>query len=180
MKVLVTGSRGYIGAVLVPLLQDAGHEVIGIDADFFRACTWRFHGSRWQGDRVTRVGDVRDIEPSDLVGVQAICHLAGLSNDAMGDLDARLTQEINCEASIRLAEMAKAAGVERFLFASSCSNYGVNLDEAATERSLLNPLTPYAVSKVRVEEALQEMSSADFCPVSNADEWSGKNHNTSI
>ena len=119
MRVLVTGHAGYIGTVLTPLLRAAGHELTGLDSDLFERCTF--------GEGIEEIPslrkDVRDVEPADLEGFDAVLHLAGLSNDPLGDLDPDLTYEINHLASVRLAKLAKEAGVQRFIFSSSCSNY---------------------------------------------------------
>src|SRR5688572_22902781 len=144
MKVLITGHRGYIGSVMVPMVLAAGHEVLGLDSDLYRNSTY--------GDGLPRVPeilkDIRDIEKSDLNGVEGIIHLAGLSNDMLGDLNPALTYEINHAASVRLAEMAKELGIKRYVFASSCSNYGAAGDKIQDEQSELSPVTPYAISKV--------------------------------
>jgi nucleoside-diphosphate-sugar epimerase len=161
MRVLVTGSRGYIGTVLVPLLQQAGHEVVGLDSDIFADCT--FIGE--VPDIPTVVKDVRDAGPEDMEGCQAVIHLAGLSNDPLGDYRPELTDSINHRASVRLAELAKAAGVDRFLFASSCSNYGSAGDAFIDENGQFNPVTPYGVSKVDVELAVMHMADDSFSPV---------------
>ncbi len=152
MRVLVTGSLGYIGTILVPMLQQRDHDVDGVDTDLYQKCT--FAGQL--PDIKTLHADVRDLHPDDLVGYDAIIHLAGLSNDPLGDYRPELTDEINGTASIRLAEMAKTAGVKRFLFASSCSNYGAAGDDFLTETADFNPVTPYAVSKVKVEAGFDE------------------------
>ena len=162
MKVMVTGHLGYIGTCLVPQLLDRGHEVIGLDCDWFADCT--FAGEIVDVPNIKK--DVRDVEKSDLEGVEAIVHLAGLSNDPLGDYKPSLTEEINYHASVRLAKMAKEAGVARFLFASSCSNYGASGDEFLTEAASFNPVTPYGVSKVRVEAALHELADETFSPTS--------------
>jgi nucleoside-diphosphate-sugar epimerase len=160
MRVLVTGSLGYIGTVLVPMLQQRDHDVIGVDTDLYQKCT--FAGQL--PDIKTLHADVRDLHPDDLVGYDAIIHLAGLSNDPLGDYRPELTDEINGNASIRLAEMTKTAGVKRFLFASSCSNYGAAGDDFLTETADFNPVTPYGVSKVKVEAALTKMADQNFSP----------------
>ena len=161
MRVLVTGNRGYIGSKLVKLLLDAGHEVQGYDSDLFRACT--FFGEII--DVPTVVKDVRDAEIQDLEGIDAIIHLAGLSNDPLGDYQPNLTDEINHQASVRLAGLAKKAGVRRFLFASSCSNYGASGDNFLSEDAEFNPVTPYGESKVHVEHAVSRLADDDFSPI---------------
>jgi nucleoside-diphosphate-sugar epimerase len=161
MRVLVTGSRGYIGAVLVPMLLKAGHDVVGADTDYYSRCT--FAGDL--ADVPTRKADVRDASWSELSGCQAVIHLAGLSNDPLGDYKPALTEDINFRASVRLAQMAKRAGVGRFLFASSCSNYGAAGDHFLTETAAFNPVTPYGVSKVLVEGELKKLADDSFSPV---------------
>lgn len=160
MKVLVTGCSGYIGSVLVPMLQKEGHEVIGLDSDIYRRCT--FSGVLPEFTVMRK--DVRDVIQDELEGFDAIIHLAGLSNDPLGDYRPELTEEINEKASVTLAELAKAAGVERFLFASSCSNYGAAGADFLTEEAKFNPVTPYGVSKVKVEAALSKMADEGFSP----------------
>jgi nucleoside-diphosphate-sugar epimerase len=161
MKVLITGHRGYIGAVMCRFMTAAGHDVVGLDSDLYRDCSF--------GDGLTRVPtirkDIRDVDASDLAGIDAIAHLAGLSNDPVGDLNPACTYEINLNATIRLGKIAKEAGVSRFLFSSSCSLYGASsnddlLDETAASR----PVTPYAESKVRSEEGLSALADSSFCP----------------
>jgi len=161
MKVLVTGHRGYIGSVMVPLLQSAGHEVFGVDTDLYSRCDF---GSP-PPDCAWARRDIRDLNEHDLKGYDAVIHLAGLSNDPLGDIDPDLTDEINTRATIQLGKQAKAAGVKRFLFSSSCSNYGAAGDEWMDENAPLNPVTPYAVSKVVGEEKLDELADAHFSPV---------------
>ncbi len=160
MKVLVTGSHGYIGCILVPMMIADGHDVCGLDSDLFQECTF--------GDGVPEIPliekDVRDVEAHDIEGFEAIVHLAGLSNDPLGDYRPELTEQINEKASIRLANLAKAAGVSRFLFASSCSNYGAAGVDFLSEEAVFNPVTPYGVSKVHVEAALSEIADEDFSP----------------
>lgn len=160
MKVLVTGSRGYIGCVLVPMLQKEGHEVIGLDTDLYERCT--FTGE--VPDVPTILKDVRDVEIEDLEGIDAIIHLAGLSNDPLGDFNANLTIDINERGSIHIARLAKKIGVERFLFASSCSNYGASGSNFLDENSAFNPVTPYGNSKVAVEKALIDLADEKFHP----------------
>jgi nucleoside-diphosphate-sugar epimerase len=161
MRVLVTGHLGYLGSVLVPVLLEAGHAVVGLDSDLYDACT--FAGPL--PDVPARRCDVRDVGGTDLAGVDAIVHLAGLSNDPLGDLDPALTHEINHVASVRLARLAKAAGVRRFVFSSSCSNYGAAGDGLADEEAELRPITPYARSKVAVERDVSRLADRDFSPV---------------
>ncbi len=161
MKVLLTGSRGYIGSVLTPMLINEGHEVTGLDSDLFRACTY----TGKLADIPTLVKDVREIDKEDLVGFDAIIHLAGLSNDPLGDYRPNLTEEINEKASIRIATLAKEMGVKRFVFASSCSNYGASDDNFLTEDSDFNPVTPYGRSKVEVEYAVSKLADNNFSPV---------------
>ncbi|MDE4616931.1 NAD-dependent epimerase/dehydratase family protein [Sinorhizobium meliloti] len=160
MKVLVTGHRGYIGAVLTPMLHERGHDVTGLDSDIFSSCT--FSGALVETP--TREEDVRDVVVDDLAGFDAVIHLAGLSNDPLGDYRPNLTQQINCEASVNLAQLAKKAGVPRFLFASSCSNYGAAGSDFLSESAAFNPVTPYGVSKVDVEHAVAPMADESFSP----------------
>jgi nucleoside-diphosphate-sugar epimerase len=162
VKVLVTGHHGYIGSVTLPLLQAAGHDVTGLDTRFYRGCDLPPYGAAPNGLEL----DVRDVTPEHLAGHDAVVHLAALSNDPLGDLDPELTYEINFQATVALARTAKEAGVTRFVFASSCSMYGAAADELVTEDAPLRPLTPYAESKVRSEEALNDLADGGFSPVS--------------
>jgi nucleoside-diphosphate-sugar epimerase len=162
MRVLVTGHHGYIGTVLVPLFTDTGHEVVGLDSDLFEDCL--LPGAPPPAAVPSLRRDLRDVEAADLAGFDAVVHLAGLSNDPLGNLDSDLTYEINDAASIRLARLARQAGVERFLFSSSCSNYGAAGDDFLDETAPFNPVTPYAVSKVRLEQQLSELADDRFSP----------------
>jgi nucleoside-diphosphate-sugar epimerase len=160
MRILVTGSTGYIGTVMVPMLLDAGHEVVGMDLGLFEPCT--LDGVPTD-ENPTRIADVRDIGPEDLEGFEAVVHLAALSNDPLGDVNPDLTYDINHRASVRLAAAAKEAGASRFVFASSCSLYGAGegyLDEQAE----FNPLTPYGESKILTERDVAPMADDDFSP----------------
>ncbi|MGH9447323.1 MAG: NAD-dependent epimerase/dehydratase family protein [Terriglobia bacterium] len=160
MRILVTGHQGYIGVVLVPMLQAAGHEVSGLDAGLFEECTFGPEGAAVPQLRK----DVRDVTASDLEGFDAVLHLAGISNDPLGDLNPECTFEINWRASVRLAELSKKAGVERFVFSSSCSTYGAAGDDFLDEQADFNPVTPYGVSKVRVEQEVARLADAKFSP----------------
>jgi nucleoside-diphosphate-sugar epimerase len=160
MRVLVTGHKGYIGSCLVPLLLADGFDVGGLDSDLFRGCT--FDGDLPKVPEIIK--DVRDVTEKDLEGYDAIVHLAGLSNDPLGDYDPSLTDEINCRASIRLAELARTVGVRRFVFASSCSNYGASGDNFLDEHAAFNPVTPYGVSKVNVEHGVSALATNRFSP----------------
>lgn len=161
MKVLVTGHRGFIGTVMVPMLLKEGFEVTGLDSDLYRYCTY--------GDEPEAIPsinkDVRDVVASDLEGFDAIVHLAALSNDPLGNINPDLTYDINYKASVRIAELAKQVGVKRFIFASSCSMYGKAGDEILDETAEFNPVTAYAKSKVYVERDVSKMASENFSPV---------------
>ena len=160
MRVLVTGHNGYIGSVLTPVLERAGHDVTGLDSDLFAACTF---GAEAPAVRSLRA-DVRDVESRDLVGFDAVIHLAAVCNDPVGDLNPRTTYEINHLASARLAEKARDAGVTRFLFSSSCSLYGKAGDEMLDEGAEFAPVTPYGESKVRAERDISSLADESFSP----------------
>src|SRR5271155_4948857 len=160
MRILLTGHKGYIGAVAGPLLLSAGHAVVGLDTDLFAGCDF--------GEAVPDIPeirkDVRDLTRADLAGFDAVVHLAALSNDPLGNLDADLTYDINHRASIRLAELAKEAGARRFVFSSSCSTYGAAGDEFLDETAELSPVTAYAESKVFVERDVAPLADDSFSP----------------
>jgi len=165
MKLLVTGVEGYIGCLLAPLLQARGHELVGLDTGFYRD-GWLFSDqSLVPGFPRTVNRDIRRIEAADLQGVDAVVHLAELSNDPLGENDPELTHQINHRASVRLAELARAAGVRRFVYTSSCSVYGVAEGaEPMTEESPTNPQTAYAVCKTLVERDVSALAGPDFTP----------------
>lgn len=160
-RVLVTGSEGYIGSVLGHRLLSAGYRVVGVDTGYYRS-GWLFNDGRDRPALLNR--DVRELTPADLEGFDAVVHLAELSNDPLCERDPDLTFEINHRASAALARHAKAAGVGRFVYASSCSVYGAAGDEAVTETSPVNPQTAYARCKVLVEEEVSGLADAGFCP----------------
>jgi nucleoside-diphosphate-sugar epimerase len=160
MRVLVTGHCGYIGTVMVPMLLAEGHEVVGLDSDLYASSTF----GEGMVDVPSIKKDVRDVEVGDLDGFDAVIHLAGLSNDPLGDLNPALTFEINHLASVRLAELSKKAGTKRFIFSSSCSNYGAGGEDLLNEQSPFNPVTPYGISKVRVEQDVARLADDNFSP----------------
>jgi nucleoside-diphosphate-sugar epimerase len=161
MQILLTGHDGYIGHVLTPMLLERGHEVTGLDSCLYEGCG--FATGKSLSVPVIRK-DVREVELDDLRGFDAIAHLAGISNDPLGDLAPRTTYAINHEASVRLARLAKQAGVPRFVFSSSCSNYGAAGDSFLDEDADFNPVTPYAQSKVWTEHDLTPMADESFSP----------------
>ena len=162
MRILVTGNQGYIGTIMTQRFAEAGHEVIGMDTGFYQDC--------WMGSPVdpkvtTQIRkDIREVTAEDFHGVEGIVHLAALSNDPTGELNPGLTEDINYEATMKVARAAKAAGVERFVFASSCSIYGAGGKDALTEEDEFNPLTAYAKSKVASEFGLRELADDGFSP----------------
>ncbi|QIS03237.1 NAD-dependent epimerase/dehydratase family protein [Nocardia brasiliensis] len=161
MRVLVTGHQGYLGTVMVPFLRAAGHDVTGLDIGYFADCVLGAAPDDPPGIAV----DLREVTAAQLAGFDAVVHLAALSNDPLGALAPRVTHDINHHASVRLARLAKDAGVRRFLYASTCSVYGAAGEELVTEEAPLRPLTPYALSKVRVEDDLRALADSGFAPV---------------
>jgi nucleoside-diphosphate-sugar epimerase len=159
--VLLTGNKGYIGSVMAPILTEAGFDVHGLDTGYFSDCTLIEDPTPVK----IRQKDIRDVSPEDLKDLYAVVHLAALSNDPIGNLDEGWTEAINHDATVRLAEMAREAGVRRFLFSSSCIMYGMSDGGIVDETSPLAPETEYAKSKVKSEEALRDMATDAFSPV---------------
>jgi nucleoside-diphosphate-sugar epimerase len=160
LRILVTGHNGYVGSVLVPILEEANHNVVGLDSDLFAPCTFGQNGHEVESFRT----DVRDVESEDLAGFDAVIHLAAVCNDPVGDLNPQATYDINHLASVRVAEKAKEAGVPRFLFSSSCSLYGKAGDEMLDESAGFAPVTPYGRSKVLAERDIAKLAADSFSP----------------
>jgi len=160
MRVLVAGDRGYIGAVLVPMLLSAGHDVTGLDAGWYDGCDFGPQPTGYE----SRTGDIRDQQPADLAGFDAVINLAAISNDPVGHLNADATYSVNAHGAAHLARVAREAGVARYVFSSSCSLYGAAGDEAVTEDSDFNPVTPYGESKVLAEQLISKLSDSRFSP----------------
>jgi nucleoside-diphosphate-sugar epimerase len=160
MRLLVTGHKGYIGTVMVPMLLGAGHDVVGVDSDLFRQSMF----TSGIQDVPELCLDLRDVRPAHLEGFEAVIHLAGLSNDPLGDLNPQLTHDINHAASVRLAQLARDAGVSRFLYSSSCSSYGAAGNNLVDETAELSPITVYALSKARVEGDVAHLANDRFSP----------------
>jgi len=161
MRILLTGHKGYIGSVMLPRLLAEGHAVVGLDSNLFAECGWSEPEA--SVPEITR--DLRDVTLADLSGIDAVIHLAAISNDPIGNLDPELTDAINHQASVRLAQLARAAGCARFLFSSSCSLYGAGGDDFLTEAAAFHPLTPYGCSKIRVEQDIAPLADDHFSPV---------------
>ncbi|MEO8043560.1 MAG: SDR family oxidoreductase [Spartobacteria bacterium] len=161
MKILVTGTEGYLGSLLAPILMREGHDLLAVDTGFYKA-GWLYHGAAMTPR--TLLKDIRQITAEDLAGVEAVVHMAELSNDPTGELAPHITYEINHKGSIRLAELAKKAGVKRFVYMSSCSVYGLAAESYVTEESAVNPQTAYAICKTLVERDLQPLADDDFSP----------------
>jgi nucleoside-diphosphate-sugar epimerase len=161
MKILVTGTEGYLGSLLPPLLLERGHEVIGVDTGYYKV-GWLYNGTDFTAKTLNK--DIRNISAEDLEGVDAIVHMAELSNDPAGQLSPTITYDINHKGSVRLAELAKKAGVRRFVYMSSCSVYGVATDGDVTEESAVNPQTAYAECKTLVERDVKPLADDDFSP----------------
>jgi nucleoside-diphosphate-sugar epimerase len=161
MKICLTGSDGYLGSVLAPELVRAGHDVVGFDTGFYRErALYRSKESRPR----TIVKDVRQVTASDLEGYDAIVHMGDLSNDPAGELAPHVTYEINHKGAVHLAELARKAGIRRFVYMSSCSVYGVAGDDFLTEDSPTDPQTAYAVCKTLVERDLRKLAGSSFAP----------------
>lgn len=160
MRVLVTGDRGYLGAVMVPYLLTAGHDVVGLDAGWYDGCDFGTPPTDYE----QRTGDVRDTTPADFRDIDAVVHLAAISNDPIGHLNPDATYSVNARGAVHTASAAKAAGVGRFLFSSSCSLYGAAGDAVVDENAPFHPVTPYGESKVRAEEGISALADGDFTP----------------
>ncbi len=161
MRILVTGTEGYLGSLLAPLLMQEGHDLLAVDTGFYKS-GWLFHGAAVTPRTLNK--DIRQITREDLAGIEAVVHMAELSNDPTGELSPSITYEINHKGSVRLATLAREAGVKRFVYMSSCSVYGVADQDYVTEDSPVNPQTAYAICKTLVERDLTPMASDDFSP----------------
>jgi nucleoside-diphosphate-sugar epimerase len=162
MKVLVTGTEGYLGCLLAPMLIERGHDVVGVDTGYYKN-GWLYNGL--PATPLTLVKDIRRISREDLAGVEAVVHMAELSNDPTGQLAPNITYDINHKGSVRLAELARTAGVRRFVYMSSCSVYGLAAGEQAVDEAApVNPQTAYAECKVMVERDVKPLAREGFSP----------------
>ncbi|MGI8547064.1 MAG: NAD-dependent epimerase/dehydratase family protein [Gemmatimonadaceae bacterium] len=161
MKVLVTGTEGYLGSLLAPLLMQRGHDVTGLDTGYYKE-GWLYNGTRLTPRTLNK--DLREVTADDLAGIEAVVHMAELSNDPAGQLAPHITHEINHKGSVRLAQLAKEAGAHRFVYTSSCSVYGVASGDYVNEESPVNPQTAYAVCKTLVERDVAPMADDNFSP----------------
>jgi nucleoside-diphosphate-sugar epimerase len=165
MRLLVTGNNGYIGTVMVPMLQKEGFNVVGLDNDLFDGCIFGDESICGNTRKIPYFKkDVRNVELSDLQGIDAILHLCALSNDPLGYFNPEVTYEINFMAAVKLAKLAKKAGIDRYIYTSSCSVYGASGTDIVTEESKLNPITPYGISKMRAEESISKLADSKFTP----------------
>jgi nucleoside-diphosphate-sugar epimerase len=162
MKILVTGTDGYIGSILGPYLIANGHHVTGLDTGFYRS-GWLFNDHQKTYPSYINK-DLRNIDADDLKGFDAVVHMAELSNDPLGEVNPEITYKINHKGSVKIAQLCKQAGVQRFVYTSSCSVYGVGSDEFKTEESELNPQTAYAECKTRVEKDVARLADDSFSP----------------
>lgn len=160
MRILVAGDRGYLGGVIVPLFHQAGHEVVGLDAGWYDGCDFGLP----LGGYEQRTADIRHVRSDELIGMDAVVNLAAISNDPVGELNPRATYSVNADGAIHLGRIAKAAGVPRYVFSSSCSLYGAAGDEPCAEEAPLHPVTPYGESKVMAETGLSELADETFSP----------------
>lgn len=165
MRILVTGNNGYIGTVMTKMLLSEGYEVTGLDNDLYEKSVF---GDKTVTGGIPKVSylrkDIRDVKLSDLKNIDAVFHLCALSNDPLCNFNPKITFEINHLGSVRLAKFAKEIGIERFILSSSCSVYGDSNENIVNEESVVNPITPYAISKVRAERDISELGDVDFCP----------------
>ncbi|WP_445629175.1 NAD-dependent epimerase/dehydratase family protein [Nostoc sp. DSM 114167] len=161
MKILVTGTEGYIGSLLAPLLIQQGHEVIGLDTGFYKV-GWLYNGTKLTAKTLNK--DIRHITIEDLQGVEAIVHMAELSNDPLGQLAPDITYDINHKGSVHIAKLAKAAQIQRFVYTSSCSVYGFATEDYVSEESAINPQTAYAKCKALVEQDVKLLADDGFSP----------------
>jgi nucleoside-diphosphate-sugar epimerase len=164
MRLLITGNQGYIGPILTRLAKERGHHVVGLDIGYFEECIPAGQKDIPADDQILR--DIRDVTEKDFDGIEAVIHLAGLSNDPLGEFNQKLTYDINLDATLRLARIAREAGVLRFVFASSCSIYGAagKTDHSLDETAPFNPVSAYAISKVKSEQGLLQLADESFSP----------------